>query len=78
MKTENKLITATMLSFGISGACCLALGSLIPFLRENYGLSYDFAGMQAGMGIVAVMTVLLFFTILISYFANRPAKNNSV
>lgn len=67
-KTENKLITATMISFGISGACCLALGSLIPFLRENYGLSYDFAGMLvslqsignlAAIGLMGILPVFL-------------------
>lgn len=41
------------------------------------GFVAERAGMQAGMGIVAVMTVLLFFTIMISYYANRPADKNA-
>ena len=42
---ENRLIAGTMFAFMVSGAGSLALGSLIPFLREAYQLSYDFAGM---------------------------------
>ena len=68
MKTENKLVSATMFSFDVSGACCLALGSLIPFLRETYGLSYDFAGMLvslqsignlAAIGLMGILPVFL-------------------
>ena len=48
-KTENKLVMGTMFAFGVSGAGSLALGSLIPFLRETYGLSYDFTGMLVSL-----------------------------
>lgn len=44
-KNENRLLACTLFAFGVSGAGSLALGSLIPFLRQTYDLSYDFAGM---------------------------------
>lgn len=46
---ENQLIAGTMFAFMVSGAGSLALGSLIPFLRESYNLSYDFAGMLVSL-----------------------------
>lgn len=46
---ENRLIAGTMFAFMISGATSLALGSLIPFLRNTYHLSYDFAGMLVSL-----------------------------
>ncbi len=97
MNTEHKLIPATMFSFGISGACCLALGT--ESVRGNeLGISWmtlagsaggiltpaavgfvaERAGIQAGMGIVAIMTVLLLVTILISYSTNRSSGKNAV
>ncbi len=70
-KTENKLITATMISFGISGACCLALGSLIPFLRENYGLSYDFAGMLVSLQSIGNLAAIGLMGILPAFLGRR-------
>ena len=49
IKTENRLIAGTMFAFMVSGACSMALGSLIPFLRDTYNLSYDFAGMLVSL-----------------------------
>ena len=52
MKTnnnENRLIIGTMFAFMVSGATSLALGSLIPFLRSTYNLSYEFAGMLVSL-----------------------------
>lgn len=46
---ENRLISGTMFAFMVSGAGSLALGSLIPFLRNSYGLNYDFAGMLVSL-----------------------------
>jgi len=47
--TENKLIAGTMFAFMVSGATSLALGSLIPFLRSTYNLSYEIAGMLVSL-----------------------------
>lgn len=49
MKQENRLIAGTMFAFMVSGATSLALGSLIPFFRSTYGLSYDAAGMLVSL-----------------------------
>ena len=49
MKQENRLIAGTMFSFMVSGATSLALGSLIPFLRSTYDLSYEFTGMLVSL-----------------------------
>ena len=46
---ENQLVRGTMFAFMVSGACSLALGSLIPFLRNTYNLSYDFTGMLVSL-----------------------------
>ena len=71
MKTENKLIATTMIAFGISGACCLALGSLIPFLRENYGLSYDFAGILVSLQSIGNLASIGLMGILPTFLGRR-------
>ena len=38
-----------MFAFMVSGATSLALGSLIPFLRDTYDLSYEIAGMLVSL-----------------------------
>ena len=73
MKTENKLICGTMFSFGVSGACCLALGSLIPFLRETYNLSYDFAGMLVSLQSVGNLVAIGLMGFLPSFFGRRKS-----
>ena len=74
-----------MFSFGISGACCLALGT--ESVRGNdlgiltpaaVGFVAEQAGIQASMGIVAIMTVLLPVTILISYSTDRSSGKKAV
>ena len=73
MKTENKLIVGTMFAFGVSGACCLALGSLIPFLRETYNLSYDFAGMLVSLQSVGNLVAIGLTGFLPSFFGRRKS-----
>lgn len=46
---EKQLICGTMFAFMVSGATSLALGSLIPFLRDTYDLSYEIAGMLVSL-----------------------------
>lgn len=43
-KRENRLLRYTLLTFLVSGASAQPLGSLIPYLRQAYGFSYDLAG----------------------------------
>ena len=44
-KTENRLMTATLFVFFVSGASSVLMGNLMPFLREMYGISYAQAGL---------------------------------
>ena len=43
-KQENRLIAATLFVFFVSGASSMLMGNLMPFLREQYGISYSQAG----------------------------------
>ena len=42
---ENRLMTATLFVFFVSGASSVLMGNLMPFLREMYGISYAQAGL---------------------------------
>lgn len=43
-KKENRLMMATLFVFSVSGASSVLLGNLMPFLREEYHISYAQAG----------------------------------
>lgn len=42
--SENRLIGNTLFTFFVSGASCMLMGNLMPYLREVYGISYARAG----------------------------------
>ena len=44
-KQENRLMTATLFVFFVSGASSVLLGNLMPFLRETYDIGYSQAGL---------------------------------
>ena len=44
-KQENRLLATTLFVFFVSGASSLLMGNLMPFLREQYGISYARAGL---------------------------------
>ena len=44
-KTENRLMTATLFVFFVSGASSVLLGNLMPFLRDLYDLNYTQTGL---------------------------------
>ena len=71
--TENKLIAGTMLAFGVSGAGCLALGSLVPFLRSSFGLSYDTAGMLVSLQSVGNLCAIGLMGFLPTFFGRRKS-----
>ncbi len=48
-KRENRLLAATLFAFGVSGASSLLMGNLMPFLREEYNISYAYAGLLLSM-----------------------------
>jgi phi LC3 family holin len=43
-KQENRLMAATLFVFFVSGASSMLMGNLMPFLREQYDISYSRAG----------------------------------
>lgn len=73
VKNENKLVAGTMLAFGVSGAGSLALGSLIPFLRDSYSLSYDFAGMLVSLQSVGNLCAIGLMGFLPSFLGRRKS-----
>ncbi len=70
---ENKLVCGTMFAFMVSGACSMALGSLIPFLRNTYGLSYDFAGMLVSLQSVGNLVAIGLMGFLPTFIGRRKA-----
>jgi len=84
-RREDRLLRNVLFAFFVSGAASQPLGSFIPFLRQTYGFHYDLSGvllscqsignlgavLLAGMGVVAVCTVLLLSVILLSVFLTR-------
>mgnify|MGYP003296267342 CR=1 FL=1 len=43
-KQQNRLIVCTLFVFFVSGASSMLMGNLMPFLREQYDISYSQAG----------------------------------
>ncbi len=72
-RTENQLIAGTMVTFGISGATCLALGSLVPFFRESYQLSYDIAGMLVSLQSVGNLCAIALMGVLPAFLGRRKS-----
>ena len=73
VKNDNKLVMGTMFAFGVSGAGALALGSLIPFLRDTYGLSYDFAGMLVSLQSVGNLAAIGLMGFLPAFLGRRKS-----
>lgn len=72
-KNENGLIAGTMFAFMVSGACSPALGSLLPFLRETYDLSYDFSGMLVSLQSVGNLAAIGLMGLLPTFFGRRTS-----
>ena len=70
---ENPLIAGTMFAFMVSGACSLALGSFIPFLRSTYHLNYDFAGMLVSLQSVGNLVAIGLMGFLPTFIGRRKA-----
>lgn len=70
---ENRLISGTMFAFLVSGAGSLALGSLIPFLRNSYDLNYDFAGMLVSLQSVGNLAAIGLMGFLPAFFGRRKS-----
>lgn len=72
-KNENRLLAGTLFAFGVSGAGSLALGSLIPFLRQTYDLSYDFAGMLLSLQSVGNLCAIGLMGFLPAFLGRRKS-----
>ena len=70
---ENRLIAGTLLGFFIGGICSMALGSLIPFFRETYHLSYDDSGMLLSLQSVGNMVAILITGYLPAFLGRRKS-----
>lgn len=73
VKRENQLISGVLLGFFVSGICSMALGSLIPFFRESYHLSYDDSGMLLSLLSVGHMISILLMGYLPSFLGRRKS-----
>lgn len=72
-RKENRLMAGTLFAFFVSGAASLALGSLIPFLRETYQLSYDFAGMLLSLQSVGNLAAIVLMGYLPALLGRRKS-----
>lgn len=72
-QNENRLISGVLLGFFISGICSMALGSLIPFFRETYHLSYDDSGMLLSLQSVGNMISILLMGYLPAFVGRRKS-----
>jgi len=70
-KRENRLMIATLFAFFVSGSASTPLGSLIPFLRETYNLSYDFSGMLLSLQSTGNIIAILLAGVLPAYLGRR-------
>jgi len=70
-RRENRLMIATLFAFFISGSASTPLGSLIPFLRETYDLSYDFSGMLLSLQSTGNIIAILLAGVLPAYLGRR-------
>lgn len=70
---ETKRIAGTMLAFCVSGAGCLALGSLVPFFRSSYALSYDTAGVLVSLQSVGNLCAIGLMGFLPTFFGRRKS-----
>lgn len=70
-KQANRLMAATMFVYFVSGAAATPLGSLMPFFRQTYGLSYDFSGMLLSLQSTGNIVAILLVGILPAYLGRR-------
>ena len=70
-KKENRLMTATLFVFFVSGASSVMLGNLMPFLREMYNLSYTQAGLLLSLPSWGNIASLLITGYLPTYIGRR-------
>ena len=70
-KKDNRLMTATLFVFFVSGASSVLLGNLMPFLREMYDISYARAGMLLSLPSWGNIAAILITGYLPTYIGRR-------
>ena len=68
---ENRLMRTTLFVFFVSGASSVLLGNLMPFLREEYGISYARAGLLMSLPSWGNLFSLFITGYLPSYIGRR-------
>ena len=70
---QDKLLRRVLYAFFVSGACAQPLGSFVPFLRQSYGLSYDFSGILLSCQSAGNLLAVLIAGVLPAYLGRRRA-----
>ncbi len=68
---ENRLLRNCFYLFFVGGACSQPLGSLIPFLRAEYGFDYDTAGILLSLLSAGNLCAILLAGVLPLYLGRR-------
>ena len=70
---ENRLMTATLFVFFVSGASSVLMGNLMPFLRETYDISYVQAGFLLSLPSWGNLASILLTGYLPTYIGRRKS-----
>lgn len=70
---HSRLLRNVLFAFFVSGAASQPLGSFIPFLREQYGFSYDLSGVLLSCQSVGNLVAVLLAGVLPMYLGRRRA-----
>ncbi len=70
-RRENTLLRCVLFTFFVSGAACQALGPLIPFFRESYGVSYKLSGLMLSMQSAGNLAAVLLSGLLPVWLGRR-------
>ncbi len=72
-RAQNRLLRNVLFAFFVSGAASQPLGSFIPFLREQYGFSYDLSGVLLSCQSIGNLAAVLLAGVLPIYLGRRRA-----
>lgn len=72
-KNENILLAVILGGSLVNGACSLAVGSLIPFFRGTYRLSYEGSGLIISMLSAGNMIAVLLMGFLPFWLGRRKS-----
>ena len=72
-RRQRMLLRCVLFAFFVSGASAQPLGSFVPFLRQSYGLSYDFSGILLSCQSAGNLLAVLIAGVLPAYLGRRRA-----